>query len=295
MIEITLHKTLNGQKGKMNLDLDFKVNQNQITALYGPSGAGKTTAFRIISGLLMPEKGKIIVNGETWLDTSKKIVLTPKERKIAYVFQDYALFPNMNVENNILFAAGKNPDMNKVKELIETFHLSDLKNQKPQNLSGGQQQRVALARALIQEPNLLLLDEPLAALDNEIRVRLQDFLLEIQERYALSILLVSHDIAEIHKLAKHVLHIQEGSIVKSGRPVEVFTGKVSENHLNVYAKILFIDTSRKQITVLVNQERLILNVLEKEISNLKVGDLIMVSLSTENSRVFVGEQPDSLI
>src|SRR5690554_5831295 len=208
MIEITLHKTLNGQKGKMNLDLDFKVNQNQITALYGPSGAGNTNAFRIISGLLMPEKGKIVVNGETWLDTSRKIALSPKQRKIAYVFQDYALFPNMSVINNILFAAGKNPDQNKVRELISIFELQDLQNQKPYQLSGGQQQRVALARALIQNPKLLLLDEPMAALDNDIRIRLQDYLLAIQERYALSILLVSHDIPEIHKLAKQVIHIQ---------------------------------------------------------------------------------------
>lgn len=288
MIEIAIHKALNGQKGKMILDLDFKVEPNQITALYGPSGAGKTTAFRIVSGLLMPEKGRIVVNGETWLDTSRKISLSPKERKIAYVFQDYALFPNMSVENNILFAAGKNPDKNKVKELIETFHLYDLRNQKPQNLSGGQQQRVALARALIQEPNLLLLDEPLAALDNEIRVRLQDFLLEIQVRYSLSILLVSHDIAEIHKLAKHVLHIQEGNIVKSGSPVEVFTGKVSENSLNVYGKTLSIDRLKNRITVLVNQEKLILDISEEKILDIKVGDLIMLSFSTENTEIYTG-------
>lgn len=289
MIEVNVNKILNGQKGKMHLTLDFKAEPNQITALYGPSGAGKTTAFRIISGLLIPEKGKIIVNGETWLDTSKKIVLSPKQRKIAYVFQDYALFPNMSIEKNIIFAAGKNPNKEKIEELIQTFDLYDLRDERPQNLSGGQQQRAALARALIQAPSLLLLDEPLAALDNEIRFRLQDFLLEIQERYALSILLVSHDIAEIHKLAKHVLHIQEGKIVKAGSPIDVFTGEsVSENNLNVYGKILSIENIKKQVTVLVNQETLILNISKEEVLNLKVGDLIMVSLSTENAKIYTG-------
>lgn len=285
MIEVAIHKSLNGQQGQMDLDLNFQAKRHQIAAIYGPSGAGKTTAFRIISGLLMPEKGKIVVNGETWLDTSKKLILSPKQREIAYVFQDYALFPNMSVANNILFAAGKNPNQKKVKELISIFELQDLKNQKPQQLSGGQQQRVALARALVQNPKLLLLDEPMAALDNDIRIRLQDYLLAIQERYALSILLVSHDIPEIHKLAKQVIHIEDGKIIKTGTPIEVFTGKVAKNTMNVYGKVLVVDSDKKEITVLMNQESLQLNLSAEEMRNIKVGDLIMVSFSAEEGRV----------
>lgn len=278
MIEINIKKSLMGQKGKMLLNLDLKIQQKQITAIYGPSGAGKTTLLKILSGLIMPEEGEIIINGKTWLDTKRNFSLSPRLRKVAYVFQDYALFPNMSVKENIQFAAEKNVKASEIQTLIKTFELDELKDKKPHQLSGGQQQRVALARALIQKPNLLLLDEPLAALDNEIRYRLQDFLLEIQREHKLSTFIVSHDIPEIHKLSKTVLHIENGKAINYGNPIEVFSKEMKSKDLSLYGKIVEIDTINRQISILVYQELITINVEENQLTNYKIGQLILLKI-----------------
>ncbi|GAA9809984.1 hypothetical protein VN0427_14430 [Helicobacter pylori] len=162
----------------MNIDLEIK--EAEVVALLGESGAGKSTILRILAGLEAVDSGYIEVNHSVWLDTQKKIFLKPQQRKIGFVFQDYALFPHLNVYQNIAFANSK--DKNKIHEVLRLMRLENLSQQKIPQLSGGQAQRVALARALIAAKNLLLLDEPLNALDNALKNEVQQGLLDFIKR-----------------------------------------------------------------------------------------------------------------
>ena len=223
MIRISIRKKLNLAGGKGELNIDAELNDHSFTALYGPSGAGKTTLLRLIAGLLQPEQGIIEVNGQTWLNSAKKINLPVQMRNIGFVFQDYALFPNMTVQENLLYALPSATDRSKVESLLVTMGLQNLTNQKPELLSGGQKQRVALARALVRQPQILLLDEPLSALDNVTRIQLQNELQNVHQQYQLTTLLVSHHVPEIFKLAEQVIQIDSGQIIKTGTPNEVFS------------------------------------------------------------------------
>ena len=158
MISINVEKELNSPFGKMNLMFSQNIEQGELVTLFGKSGAGKTTTLRIIAGLQKPDIGKIQINEKVLLDTSKKISIPPQKRNISLVFQNYALFPNMNILDNLSFALQKNQNKKILTELIEIMELGELQNQFPAQLSGGQQQRVAFARALVQQPKLLLLD-----------------------------------------------------------------------------------------------------------------------------------------
>ena len=179
MIHIDLQKTLKSAHGEMNLDIKITIEKGEFVTLYGDSGAGKTSTFRMIAGLLKADSGKIRVNENTWFDASSRINLPPQKRKVGFVFQDYALFPNMTVRQNLEYALDKNQDRNIITQLIETVELGQLQNRKPETLSGGQKQRVALARALVQKPEILLLDEPMSALDSKMRLKLQDYILKV--------------------------------------------------------------------------------------------------------------------
>jgi molybdate transport system ATP-binding protein len=206
------------------MDVTLPLEAGTITALTGPSGAGKTTLLRLIAGLIRPQEGRITVDGKVWLDTEQRIFVPPQVRKAGIVFQDYALFPHLTVRQNIAFGLDKGDDPARVDELLQAVELTQLANQKPHQLSGGQQQRVALARALVRRPRLLLLDEPLSALDRSMRQRLQDFILKLHQQYALTILLVTHDLAEIFRLADRVVELENGKITRMGTPEAVFAG-----------------------------------------------------------------------
>ena len=195
MIEVSIQKKLKAPFGEMNLDIQTNIEQGQFVTLYGKSGAGKTSTLRILAGLLEPDNGKISIHGNILLDTSNKINLAPQKRKIGFVFQDYALFPNMTIFENLSFALQKNQSKKILDELIEMMEIGNLRSEKPQHLSGGQQQRVALARALVQKPELLLLDEPLAALDNEMRNKLQQYIIQVHREFKLTTILISHDVS----------------------------------------------------------------------------------------------------
>ncbi len=222
MIDIKLHKTLQSGQGKMRLDLQFKIEKGQFVTLYGESGAGKTSTLRMLSGLLKPDQGSISVNGKEWLHTERKINLTPQNRSVGYVFQDYALFPNMTVLQNLEFALKKGQNKAIIEELISVTELEDFKHSKPQLLSGGQQQRVALARALVQQPEILLLDEPLSALDFKIREKLQNYILAVHKKYGLTTILVSHDKEEIIKLSDKIFELKQGKIILAESPSSFF-------------------------------------------------------------------------
>ncbi|NQX77604.1 ATP-binding cassette domain-containing protein [Gilvibacter sp.] len=248
MIDITLQKSLKSQDGTMILDLSFQVESGSFNALFGPSGAGKTSTLKMISGLLRPDTGSIQSHGDIWFDSQKKINLAPGKRKIAYVFQDAALFPNMSVLENIQYAAGSDPDRAYLENLISSMGLEKLVNHKPDMLSGGQAKRVALARALAQKPDLLLLDEPFTALDQSAKIKLQQHLSGLHQDYGFTVILVSHDHAEVMQLATKAFIIEAGQLLRSGTPAEVFGLEGASDEITVMAQI--IDHDAESITVM---------------------------------------------
>lgn len=284
MIEIDIHKKLKSSIGEMDLKIQTNIEKGSLVTLYGNSGAGKTSILRIMAGLLQPDSGNIIVDGETWLNSSAKINLRPQKRKVGFVFQDYALFPNMNVRENLLFALNKGESLNIVDHLIEIIELGELQNRKPDTLSGGQKQRVALARALVQKPTILMLDEPLSALDSEIRFKLQQYILNVHKEYNLTTLLISHDISEIIRMSDKVLEIEFGKITHQGKPHEVF------NYKDLSAKFQFTGTIieiKKQdflfiLVIRIGKDLVKVVADETEGEHLIAGDKILVSAKAFN-------------
>jgi len=220
MLKIDIERQMLTSEGKTMLKVDAVVSEKELLCLFGHSGAGKTTLMRLLAGLNKPDKGHIEFNGQVWFDSGKKINLPPQQRNVGYMFQDYALFPNMTVRRNIEFAQ-KLKNAEEVEELLMLFGLENLQKQQPAKLSGGQKQRVALARALAAKPQLLLLDEPLSALDYEMRLSLQDEILKAHELLNSITLLVSHDRDEVRKLATTVLVLHNGKVKGIGTPLEV--------------------------------------------------------------------------
>ncbi len=278
MINFSLHKKLFTASGDMPLQLSCTIRPGEFISLYGKSGAGKTSVLRMLAGLMKPENGWIQAGEEWWYNQEKSIHVSPQRRKAGFVFQDYALFPNMNVRENISFAIPPGGAKKVVEELLDLTGLSLLASRKIQTLSGGQQQRVALARALAKKPALLLLDEPLSAIDNEMREQLQDVLLQVHRSYALTTILVSHDIGEIIKLSDRILHLDAGNIQKFASPAEFFTGPVS-GAFEINGKVLAVQTTGEipELYIHVSNKVLKLPVKDPSVQNLKKGDRVEVS------------------
>jgi len=223
MIKFQANKMLLTSYGRLMLDVAFELEKGQLLTLYGPSGAGKTTILRILSGLTDIVSGQIIIDRETWLDTRQKIDLPTQKRSIGFVFQDFALFPHLSVKENLRYALPKGDDRRLMDELIELMELGPMQDVRPAFLSGGQQQRVALARAIVRRPRLLLLDEPLSALDDDMRHRLQDYIERIRRHFELTTVLVSHHLPEILRLSDKVIWLDKGKIRQEGTPEMVFS------------------------------------------------------------------------
>lgn len=287
MIQAHLKKRLHGADGEFELDVTLDVAQGEFIALYGPSGVGKTTLLRCLAGLEHPEKGRVVVNGTTWVDTAKKIHLPPQLRRVGYAFQDYALFPNMTVRGNLEFAIRKGADHKRVDELLEMMELGELQQRRPETLSGGQKQRVALARALASEPGLLLLDEPLSALDAVIRSRLQDEILRLQRHFGVTTILVSHEVGEVYKLAHRVLVMEVGLIARQGSPSEVFSTGQTSGKFRFTGEILAIEPMDVMValTVLVGNQIVRVVAMPKEAAALSVGDQVMLVSKAFNPMV----------
>ncbi|WP_405205247.1 sulfate/molybdate ABC transporter ATP-binding protein [Aquimarina sp. LLG6339-5] len=284
MIEVTIDKKLQTAEGSMKLDIRLRIEKGQLITLYGASGAGKTSILRIIAGLLSVDSGQIVVDGTYWLDYNKKINFSPQQRNIGYVFQDYALFPNMTVRENLEFALEKGQDKSVIRELISIVALDKLKDRKPSTLSGGQQQRVALARALVRKPKILLLDEPLSALDIKMRSKLQDYILKVHREYELTTILVSHDIGEIIKMSDKVYCLDEGKISREGDSVSIFTDNQLSGKFQFTGEVINIQSEDVVyiITVLIGNNVVRVIAQESEISSLAIGDKVVVASKAFN-------------
>jgi molybdate transport system ATP-binding protein len=287
MIKFYAHKTLQTADGKLPLDVSFSVDRGQFITIYGNSGAGKTTILRILAGLTGTEKSLIIVDGECWNNTEKKIILPVQKRSIGVVFQDYALFPNLTVRENLTFAVQKGQDKNIVNDLLELMELQSLQNSKPQNLSGGQKQRVALARAIARKPKILLLDEPLSALDDEMRFKLQDYILKAHQYFQLTTILVSHHLPEIFKLSDKVILLEKGKIIKEGTPSFVFSEDKLSSKFKLTGEIIAIQKSDVVYIVSVLSGSNIIKVIatEDEINELKIGTKVLVASKAFNPMI----------
>lgn len=278
MIEISLVKTLQSAGGPLRLDISAQIHKGSFVTLFGPSGAGKTTILRMLAGLTPPEGGRIVVNGATWFDAMRRINLPPQKRSIGFVFQDYALFPNLSVRDNIAYALDGRDD-GWVNELLELTGLNALHERLPTTLSGGQKQRVALARAVARKPLLLLLDEPLSALDMAMRSQLQDDLAALHRRFGLTTLLVSHELGEVFKLSQQVLRLEGGRIAQSGTPAEVFLRHRLSGKLNLQAQVLEIRREEvvHVVSLLVGQDVIEIIASDDEVAGLREGDSVSVS------------------
>ncbi|MDC6351990.1 ATP-binding cassette domain-containing protein [Zeaxanthinibacter sp. PT1] len=283
MITAELNKKLWSAQGGMELALRFDLGTGESLTLYGDSGAGKTSTLRMLAGLLPPDSGRIVVGGETWYDADKNIDLPPQQRDIGFVFQDYALFPNLTARQNLLYGLRKGEE-DFLEELIAISGLGELQHKKPGQLSGGQQQRVALARALVRKPKLLLLDEPMSALDHQMRNQLQDFLINAQQSYGLTIILVSHDLGEVIKLSDRVAVLESGSICKVGSPAEVFMQHKISGKFQFSGRVLHIQQEEVVwiITLLIATNVVKVVVSEKESRELQVGDQVVVASKAFN-------------
>lgn len=262
MIDFCLQKKLHTAEGEMQLQVDVHVEKNAFISLYGSSGAGKTSILRMLAGLMKPDNGLIKINDEIWFDAKQKINQEPQQRSIGFVFQDYALFPNMNVRENIAYALNKKDDKHFVDELLELTGLTTLLQRKIQTLSGGQQQRVALARAIAKKPLLLLLDEPLSAIDNAMRTQLQTTLLDIHNRFKLTTILVSHDMNEILKLSDTVIHLEHGLVQQNTTPSAFFASHYNVSSLT--ANIVSVDENEAQQFIIVLLNNRIMKIISTE-------------------------------
>ena len=211
----TLHVDLDHALRSFRLSLALDVAAETV-ALVGPSGAGKTSVLRAIAGLLRPERGRIALEDETWLDTASRVDLPPERRRVGLVFQEYALFPHLSVRANVAFGG-----RDRVDELLERFGIAALADARPGAISGGERQRVALARALARDPGVLLLDEPLSALDAHTRRRVRGELREVLGELGLPTLMVTHDFEDATSLADRVGVLVDGRLLQVGSPSEL--------------------------------------------------------------------------
>jgi len=197
MICIDIEKKIKTYQGQQVLKVSGEFATGSIVNIHGPSGAGKTTFLKIVAGFIQPERGNIVVNNSVWLDTDSKISLSPQKRMVGFVFQDYALFPNMTVKEHLKYATADNVW---IKRLLEIGKLETLTTHKPLYLSGGQQQRLAILRALATKPQLLLMDEPFSALDPENKTALINQLKLVFNELGTTVFMVSHNPQELDEL-----------------------------------------------------------------------------------------------
>jgi len=273
------------------LDAQFEAG-NELVVLFGRSGCGKTTTLQCISGLLKPNGGKIIVNDTTYFNCHTDINLSVQERGLGYVFQNYALFPHMDVKRNIAYGLNGWPeeDMDKrVEEMLDLLHIKGLEENYPSQLSGGQKQRVALARALAPKPDILLLDEPFSALDMVVRMKLRDKIKEIQRELGIPVIFITHNHVEAFTIADRIIIFHNGRVQQNGTPEEVFyhpenkhvAELVGVNNIFENANILQENDAGETLILQSGKLRVVVNK-----SCLKETDRTSWGIRPENIRIF---------
>ncbi|MGH2306983.1 ABC transporter ATP-binding protein [Aliarcobacter sp. ERUVET-8] len=273
MISLNIKKELHGSNGVMNLDINISLQNAEFVALSGVSGSGKTTLLRVLAGL-EEAFGEIIVDGEIWLN--EKIKKPIQKRDIGFVFQDYALFPNLSVIDNLLYVK-KDKDL--AKQLLSLTDLYELKNRYPNSLSGGQKQRVSLCRALMKRPKILLMDEPLSALDPHMRLKLQDEILTLHKEFKTTTIMVSHDPSEMYKLASRVLVLKDGKIIDDGLPKDILLKTQGSQKFSFEGELLdIIKVDVINIAIVAIGQQIVEVVISNiEAQNLIIGEKVNVS------------------
>ncbi len=247
MLEI---KNLTKHYDDFSLTLDFSINKGEIVSILGPSGSGKSTILKLISGLIKPNSGEIINNN---IDITK---LTPYDRKIGLIFQDYTLFPHLNVYKNISFGLENNKNIiksnisNQVLKQLKLINLKGYEKRSISTLSGGEQQRVAIARALIMEPQILLLDEPFSSIDSILRRNLRKEILEIQHRYNITTIFVTHSQEEALSISDKIVVLNNGKIQQIGTPEDLYKKPKNKFVAEFIADINIFDTNCEETNIL---------------------------------------------
>ncbi len=284
MISVNVTKTLMTAEGPLDLRIDFQVEKGEFVTIYGPSGTGKTTILRMIAGLVKPDSGLIAVDGKVWFDSTKGINIPTRQRNTGFVFQEYSLFPNMTVRENLAYALADPQSAHVIDEFLNIVALTELQHRKPHQLSGGQQQRVALIRALLRQSPVYLLDEPLAALDIDMRLRLQDEIIRLYRHTGSTTIFVSHDIPEVFKLAGKVFILNNGTIVQSGTAADIFANNHLSGKFKFPGKIVDIrqDQGLYIVTILVGNNAVKVVATREEIQGLTIGSTLIVSSKAFN-------------
>ena len=222
MLQVDLQKRL----GDFNLDVAFGIEDRGITALFGRSGAGKTTLVNMMAGLLRPDSGRLHIGGHTLFDSDAKINVRPERRRVGYVFQEGRLFPHLSVKANLLYGrrfAPKGERYQDAAQIIDLLGLGGLLARRPATQSGGEKQRVAIGRALLSEPRLLLMDEPLAALDAARKSEIMGHIERLRDVLGVPIVYVSHALEEVTRLADHMVLLADGGVVATGSAVDIMS------------------------------------------------------------------------
>ena len=218
LLDLDISKTMRSGSREFRLDLSYSASNDRLVIL-GPSGSGKSLLLQMIAGLLKPDSGYLKLAGRTLFDQKQGINLTPQQRQVAFLFQNYALFPHLSVRQNVAFSLRRglfNPSAKVASKAVDywldNFGLEPVQHQRPHELSGGQRQRTALARALVTEPRALLLDEPFSALDPDLRIHMRKELRELQERLAVPLILITHDVEDVKVFSNETLCLKDGQI-----------------------------------------------------------------------------------
>lgn len=282
MLDLEIHKILKSTQGSFELKLQLQCRKNSFTVISGPSGSGKTTLLNMIAGLMKPDHGHIYFDSVPWY--KGKQYISPQERPVGLVFQDYSLFPHLTVEEQIKLVKPKHVDASEITKLLEALEIEKLAAQKPGQLSGGQQQRAAIDRTLIQRPKVLLLDEPLAAVDRKLRLKLQEFIQKVHQEYELTTLMVTHDVAEAIRLADQIIELDKGQVLRSGTPSQVFGHQELSGKFQFKGIVLEIaeDEVLQIATVLVEKQLIKVVLSDTENDEIKVGDEVIVASKAFN-------------
>lgn len=262
-----IQASVRGKTGDFELDVSLSAPSRGVTAIFGRSGCGKTTLLRWIAGLFAAERGLFSIDGEIWEDSEKGIFRPAHQRAVGYVFQDGGLFPHLSIQENIRYGLKRVPRESRradLDHLIDLLGVRKLLSRSPFQLSGGERQRVAIARSLIISPRILLLDEPLSALDEQSKLEILPYLERVKSEAEIPILYVSHSRDEVMRLADHVIRIDAGKVESSGRPLDVLPPSTDLNaetmepiSMKVSARNVFQGVVTKIVTGAVNCEVII--------------------------------------